>query len=234
MFSQLQMLLIEIIYFLLIFCCCGIIFYKVRSLYSFSKYKGLKYFGNAFLFLAIGFLIRFIVMLLKVLQDNNITGTISDFNIFTIGTVFTMVLPGFFFLYSLLWKSFEKKKYGSSFFAQIPIYIAALIIALIDYTFKTLNTMYITQISLFFIISIIIYLKLRTRKYKKNRFMWFFFVSMILLLVIWIINFIAQYTINTAPLMRIHTYILTIITCFVMLYLVTNLMNGIDNKNYGS
>ena len=210
-------------YFFLILFCSLIIFYKIRKIYSFSKYKGLRYFANGFLFLAIAFCVRFTVMLMKILEDNNITGTINEFNFFIIATEFTMVLPGLFFGYSLLWKKFEKEHYGLGIMTQIPIYILALTIALIDYFLKTLNTMYISQIILFFSISVILYYRLKQKENKNNKFMLTFFVSMILFFFIWILNFIAQYTINFAPMMRIYTYILTTITCFVMLYLIINL-----------
>lgn len=220
--QEIQIISIETIYTLLVIIPSLIIYYKTNKLYEFSKYRGIKYFSNAFLFLSIGFFIRYFIMINNVLAGYQ-HQTIQAHSLLLIVMAFFLILPGMFLLYALIWKNFEKKKYSKKPI-NIPvffIYATSLILAITDYLMNSLILMYLSQILLFSVASIIAY-----KKYKKTKqyFRQFYFISMTLFLIIMIVNFIAQYTINTYPIMRFYAYITTIIAVFIFLYTTNKLI----------
>ncbi|MFP4567705.1 MAG: hypothetical protein ACLFN8_02055 [Candidatus Woesearchaeota archaeon] len=226
--QEIQIIGIETIYTLLIIIPSLIIYYKTNKLYNFSKYRGLKYFSNAFLFLAAGFFIRYFVII-----NNALTGyqhqTIQTFNTPLILMEFFLILPGMMLLYALVWQNFENKKY-----TKTPIntplffmYATAIILATIDYLMQTLILLYSSQIILFGAATIISYKNYRE---KKQYFKQFYFISMTLFLIIMLVNFIAQYTINNYPIMRFYAYITTVIALAIFLYITEKLTNNTNNN----
>ncbi len=217
--NELQIISLETIYTLLIIVPSLLIFSKTRRLYAFSNYKGLKYFSDAFLFFAIGFILRYIVMLNKIIAGN-ITATIQQFDLLLVAMEFFMIVPGMLLLYSLVWKRFEDLKYSKRpvNVSILLMYSFALIFACLDYLFSTLLFLYVSQIILFSAASIISYNNYRLR---KQYFKQFYFISMVLFLLIMIINLIAQYTIDDFPIVRFYAYMITVLVVFLLLY-VTN------------
>lgn len=219
--DELQLIAIETLYAALVIVPSLIIFYKTRGLYNFSGYKGLRYFSNAFLFISLGFFLRYIVIVNKVLAGDPM-GTIQTFDLLVIGMEFFIVLTGMFLLYSVAWKRFETKRYSKNL-VNLPvllIYITALIIAFIDFILETFILLYSSQIVFFSIASVITY-----RNYSKKRIYsrQFMFMSMFLFLVVMVINFIAQVTIDQYPLMRFYAYLITVIAVFIFLYITSKL-----------
>ena len=202
------------------------IYVKANKLYAFSNYRGLKYFSQAFLFLAIGFFLRYFVMLNNVLAGN-MHETIQTFNILLILMEFFLIMMGFFLLYSLVWKNFETKRYSKNPI-NLPVffmYALAIIFATFDYFIQSLILLYLSQIVLFTIASIIAYKNYRAKKQKYKQY---YFIIMVLFLIIIIINFVAQYTINTYPIMRFYAYITTVIAVLLSFYITKKLSEPND------
>ena len=203
--------LLETCYMLLIVGSALMIFFRTARLYRFSGHQGIRYFSLAFLFLAIGFFIRYATMLYLIFIMGS-DATISTANILTFLMETTITLPGLFLVYSLnrRWISIPP-----SFL--VPL---AAAIALIDMLTIPLFLMYLSQIFLFsfgLITAITNYIDHRS----KSRFI--ISLCMGLFLLVWLINFVGQYTITTYPWLRIVVYILTISITFMFLYLVTRL-----------
>lgn len=219
--NELQIISIETIYTLLIAITSLLVFFKTRKVYNFSNYKGLRYFSNAFLFIAVGFLLRYIIILQKILSGE-LLGTIQQTNLLLILMQFFLILPGMFLLYSLIWKKFENTKYSKKpLNAPVTfIYIVSLIFAIADFLLQSFLFMYLSQILLFLIASIIAYKNYKTTKQQLKQF---YFISMVLFLIARTINLIAQYTIDSFPLMRIYTYIITVVVLFLFLYITNKL-----------
>ena len=220
----LTVLALETVYSLLIIIPCLIIFFRFSKMYRFSNYKGLSYVKNAFLFFAVAFFLRYLVLLNR-LFIGEFTGTIADFNALLFLMIFFMTLPGFFLLYSLIWKNFEVKKYSSKpLNLQVSIiYLLAIIIALADYLTNSFLFMYSSQITAYFIASFIAYKNYASDKKLLKQF---YLISMLLLLFAMILNVIAQYTIDAFPVIRLYTYALTILVIFVFLKISKGLDNG--------
>lgn len=216
-----SLILLETVYMICIVFMSFTIFLQARKLYSFSRYKGLSYFSLAFLFLAIGFLARYFVMFLKLINGN--MSTIQSFDIFTLIMEFFIIVPGLFLAYSQVWQRFEKDHYAPGITTHIFIYLIAFSIALTDFLIEAFYSMYLSQIMLFFIASVLSY-----RKYVRNRnnYSQLYFISMVLFFILWVINMIAQYTINIVPIIRLYTYLLTVSVCFILFYITVSLTRG--------
>jgi hypothetical protein len=216
-----KIILIETIYALALIIPCLIIFFKVKRIHDFSKYKGLMYFSHAFVFFCIGFFIRYIYMIFSRFSGD-IASTIQDYNILLALMKFFLILPGFFLLYSIIWKKFEIKKYSKSIitYPEFIIFIITLIIVLLGIFHETLLFFYFSQILLFSISSLISFINLRK---KSNRFRLLYFSSMFIFLLIWIVNLFAQYTIDRFPIIRIYTYVATVIGILLFFYITLNL-----------
>lgn len=221
---MIDILLIETIYMLLLVIPSMIIYLKARNVYKFSNHKGIKYFSDAFKFLAIGFLIRYIIMIMKLIQND--FSTIKNFDIFTLMMEISLMMTGFLLLYSMTWKRFNHLNIFKKInFPIISIYVLAFIFAFIDLIIKAFYMMYISQIFVFSIASIISY---KNFNKKKTSIKQLYFISMILFFIVWTINLIAQYTIDIIPTIRLYAYLFTFSGSFIILYVTLKLTS--DNR----
>ena len=211
-------LLIETVYAAVIIIASLIILFKAHKLYSFSKYRGISYFSYAFLFLAAGFTVRYIV----ILQATFIEGSVFYLLILM---QFFMMMPGFFLLYSFIWKHLSHHIY----IATIPLLymLIALTISLIDFLNQSFLLLYISQVVLFMaavILSAIHYYQRRTacRKY--------ILCAMSIFLLVWIINFIGHYTKDMFSGILIGVYAATAIAALVFLVMVSVLTRDFGDR----
>lgn len=232
-FDELQIIGLETIYALLVILPSLLIFSKTRKLFRFSNYKGIKYFSNAFLFFAIGFILRYFVVLNKIISGN-LLATIQSFDLLLIAMEFFMIVPGMFLLYALVWKNFEHLLYSKKpvNLAIFLMYFVALLLAVLDYVFSTFLFLFVSQIILFSVASVIAYTNYRV---KRQYFKQFYFISMFLFLVMVVVNLIAQYTINNFPIMRFYVYVITVVVVFLFLHITNKLTKStsLNNSNQG-
>ncbi len=221
--SGLQLLGIETLYAVLVIVPSLIIFYKTRKLYNFSGYKGLGYFSSAFLFISLGFLLRYIIILNKTLAGDPF-GTIKNFDVLVAGMEFFIVLTGMFLLYSIVWRRFETSKYSGRIINApvLFLYLLALVITILDFILETFILLYSSQIILFGAASIITYRNYRRKRLYSRQFM---FISMFLFLIVMVINFFAKITIDQYPIIRFYAYLITVVAVFIFLY-ITNKLTG--------
>ncbi len=206
-----QILLLESVYAFFIVIPAILVYLLTGKLYHFSHYKGISYFRNSFLFIAIGFLLRYLVMLTKIFSGNLLL-TIDRFGILTSMMELFLILPGFFLLYSLIWKRSK---------ILLPVLIfGAITIVIVDFILQTLILMYISQMIAFFIAGII---SLVHYSRNKNKIRFMYFVSMVLFLIVWTINLIAQATIEGLPIIRLYAYLITVVAVFLFLYMTIKL-----------
>ncbi|MFH1052903.1 MAG: hypothetical protein V1740_00645 [Candidatus Woesearchaeota archaeon] len=97
---------IEFIYTILVVILCALVYFKTKEAYDLTKYKGIKYFRNAFLFFGLAYLARFLLHI--------ITFTVFAFDFFVprrlffpiamipVGYLSTLAI--FYLTYSLVWK----------------------------------------------------------------------------------------------------------------------------------
>ncbi len=220
--SIIQIIGIETLYTLAVVLPALAVFFKTKSLYNFSGYKGLKYFSLAFLFIVTGFILRFFIMLGKV-SSGNVISTIDQFDLLLLGMIFFLTAGGLLLFYSLVWKRFERRSYESKPINNtlVMVYSISILIAVFDFLNQSFVAYYSSQIIVFLTASIISY---NSYVKDKKKFKQFYFISMVLFLIAMIINLIAQYTIDSYPYIRFYTYILTAIIMFIFYYVTKQLL----------
>ncbi len=202
----------KIFYALIIISICWFIFWKSHKIFSLSYHQGVRYFRNAFLFYAAGFFSRYFLKFA-------IGGFLA--NLFF---EFFFAMAGFFLLYSLLWKKFESvkiKSYSSLFNIPIVIfYLLSLIIIYADLVASGLYFLFISQIILFALMSMLTLLNYVNR---KQSFLKFYFTAVVLIFIAWLLNFIALSFFELVTPIIIGVYILNLIFFFILLYGVAKL-----------
>lgn len=215
---MLEIIAIETVYLLLVVFPAFFIFNRTRKLFSFSSYKGIRYISSAFLYLAVGFILRFIVMLSK-----NSLGTIKTFGLLTLLMEFFLIMPGLLLLYSLVWQGFERSLFSRRSIALVLLHLIAAVIAVADWYLGSLILLYSSQIIAFAVASVLSFQRY-TR--KRNNFMQMYFMAMVLFWLVWVINLIAQYTIDMIPAMRLYAYGFTVAGLLMFFYMTIKLTSG--------
>lgn len=122
---------IELIYTSIVVLFCILIYYKTRESYTLTKYKGIKYFRNAFLFFGLAYLTRFILHL-TMLTTMGTDGFLARHEVFPLMMLITSYLSTmaiFYITYSLIWK---KIKYSHFFLVANIVAITLSLIAFIS------------------------------------------------------------------------------------------------------
>lgn len=212
--------LLKIIYALVICFICAIIVLKTDRMFKLSDHQGLRYFRNAFFLYGLSFIVRFILGSQLIMEDY---GSIY-FTTINFFFEFFIIAAGFFLLYSLIWKHVEKEKSHHSFFNPRAgiFYVMAFILAYLDILLATSLFMYISQIILFFMMSIISY-KNYSKNKKKYPFQIYYFMIIILGLVIWILNTALKYFLDWNKVVQMGVYGLNVLFFLFFLYAITKI-----------
>ena len=187
---------------------------RTDYLFKISYHQGIRYFRNAFFFYGIAFIFRYLFFDLFISNPYPINYETIKF-IFE----FFLIMAGFFLLYSLIWKKFEDKEgYPSSLMNRsiIIFYAMTLILVLIDLVWKSYYSLFISQIIIFLIASIVAY-KNYINLGRERKFLKFYFIAMVLSLATWSINALAAFYLSWNPIAIISIYFLNISVFFIIL-----------------
>jgi len=206
--------ILEVLYSFIICLVCMIIVLKTDRFYKISLHQGIRYFRNAFLFYGIAFVGRYLFGLLSDLSFDYLFLAQVFFEFF-------LIMAGFFLFYSLVWKRFEPKKthYITSLLNSriIGFELVALMLSVIDALFGIYYLMFFSQVVTFFLASIIAFHNYITKDRKKNKFLKFYLIAMLLELSAWILNYLVAAYFHWSHLMLIDIGILNAI--FFVLFL---------------
>jgi hypothetical protein len=197
----------RVLYSVIIAFICLIIVLKTDKLFRISSHQGIRYFRNAFFFYGIAFLLRALLI-------SPIYSSLTK-----MAFEFFMIMAGFFLFYSLLWKRLETKKDTSSLLNPkiIMLYALTLILIVLDYLWGGYNFMFISQIILFLLASVISYNNYQT-KGKEHKFLKLYFGVMVLNFVAWLANFIFANFLGGRLRWLANIYILNVIIFLIFLY----------------
>jgi len=203
---------------MLIAFICLVVVVKTDRLFKISAHQGIRYFRNAFFFYGVAFVLRYC------LTD------IPYFFLVRAVFQFFMIMAGFFLLYSLLWKKFEtNEKNKSSFFNPVIFlfYLITIIIILLDYLWNVYTFMFLSQILLFGLASIISCINYK-KNGEKHKFLGLYFVIMILSFFAWFLNFVFGNYLGWQLKWLANIYALNTIVFLVFLYEVIKLTRKQD------
>lgn len=205
---------LEIVYALIISLICSVIVFRIDRFYKLSLHQGIRYFRNAFFFYGIAFIARYVLGLFSDL-------TINYLYVMQVIFEYFLVMAGFFLFYSLMWKKIElpKEHYKSSLFnMHIAVFhIMAIVIAVFDSLWHTYDFMFFSQIIIFLYASMISYTNYK-RNGKQRKFLKFYFIAMLLILIAWFLNLSAALFFRWNPIILINIGIINIIFFILFLY----------------
>ena len=170
---------VEFTYTVLVVFLCFLVYYKTKSIYDLTKYKGIGYFRNAFLLFGLAYTARFILHFLK------LTTITFDFWIpMRLIRPFPIILAGYFstmaivyLTYSIIWK---KIRYDHFVVFSNTVAVVVSAIAFISRSHILLTLLQIILLAFALIISSI--------KYKKKKKRFHIRALYSLISVFWLIN----------------------------------------------
>lgn len=202
---------LKILYALVICFICAVIVLKSDRLFKLSDYQGIRYFRNAFFFYGIAFFVRFIL---------GGTGFGMGYK-FAFGFMFEffVIMAGFFLFYSLIWKGVEREKSHNSLLnVRVGIfYLIAILLTFFNYWFVTNLFMYVSQVLLFGLMGFITF-KNYLGGSGKHGFLKFYFLTMVLGTITWVLNMILYYYLDWNKSVQMLVYGLNVIFFLFFLY----------------
>jgi len=224
-------LLIESVYTLVVVFCCLVIYLKTRRLYVISAYKGMLYFQNAFLWFAIAYVSRFL-MIMTGINDYVLFGLdffgygVIAYNIFMLIFIYFLSLGGLFLVYSLVWKDFEQGLSDEGIFAWLidsriyMLHAIALVVSVLVIILKAPDIMYVTQIALTgygLLLTYNNYQKVSRHK-TKHGFSQLYVLTMSLAFLGYVINFLSVFIFPIMPMIFLYADIITTLIFLIFLY----------------
>jgi len=173
--------IIELVYFILLAVLSVAIYIRTKRVYDFSKHEGIKYFRNAFIFFALIYFFRFIVLNVPFLDhflERGLLVGIESFSMFLV--IYFSLLAIFNLTASFSWKKIKM-------ISDNTLHFASLILALIIFVFK------LPIVLMIFGIAIILFLALKAYfnyKHKNHKMFSNLFVVYTLLLVFWFFDMV--------------------------------------------
>lgn len=173
------MFISEIIYAIIVFFICFLIYYKTKDSYNLTKHKGIMFFRDAFLFFGLAYILRFIFALVRV-SSNTFDFFIPRYTLFPVvlfilGYLSTVGI--FYLIFSFTWKRIKGKYF-------IPLsHIIAVFISIVAFSLRSHHIILYIQtgiIALAIILSFVVHTK--QRKISQTRILY------LLIFLFWLIN----------------------------------------------
>jgi len=164
----------ELLFALIIFLLCLIIYFKTKESYELTKHKGIRFFRDAFLFFGISYLVRFSFMLSRMFFDIRLfRGNLGALFILLLGYLSTIAI--FYLGLSIIWKKFNTK------YLIIFSHIIAVLLAIISFITRSHHILIYIQSIILMVAVILMFIN---HKKKKSSIK----IIYILIFIFWLIN----------------------------------------------
>lgn len=210
---------VELLYTLIVVFCCIVIAKHTRCLYNLSFHNGIKYFGEAFVFWGLGYIVR-LVYIISLLYINSMNSIVLS--IIHLAFEYLLTLGGFFLVYSLIWRLLDEMT--SSFLAVrfriLSLHLLALALSLVDMAINTTQLLYIVQLFALGYAGILTYDHWKTseKKSMKDTFASLYLIALCAAFIGYLVNYIAEFFIYQFPWVRFITYIFTSSVFAIIMY----------------
>jgi hypothetical protein len=174
-----EMFAVELIYTLVVVFLCFVVYYKTKGIYDLTKYKGIGYFRNAFLFFGLAYASRFILHLVQLttFTFDFIIPKRMVFPLFMIPTGYFSTMAIFYLAYSIIWKKI-KYEHFLTFGNTIAVILSA--VAFISRSHILLSILQLLLLIFSIVLIIIKHKKPRKKLHTKALY--------ILISIFWLIN----------------------------------------------
>jgi hypothetical protein len=208
----------ELIYSFVIIFCSLIIYFSTKKMYDISKYPGIKYFRESFLFFAIAYFFKSFLSFLLVtfgfheaLEFSSIFWGILTLFVF----MYASTMAIFYLFYSVVWKKIKHKKF------VIPaIHILVIILSIASIITRTAGLLVLLQVVVFLFIAIynfISYKKLNPKKKAGSIHLIYLF-----LFAFWMLNLSDILISGFDPIFELVISLVSIGIFLMILYKVTS------------
>ncbi len=204
---------VEVVYFLIVFVACMLIYFKTKKLYELSGHQGIRLFRYAFFFFALTTLVKIFMRGLRLFiqgpPHHSIYFIVGLFLMSVFGTMSVLCLVG-----SITWKRLPR-------FSRAYIFlIVSVFVSLFIPFFRGHGIMFmvISQTVLFMIAAVLSYWNHLGSKGKKKKST--LYAVYLLLLVAWLINIVAQFVVLISFTMSILLYAISAAFFVVIVYRV--------------
>jgi hypothetical protein len=168
----------ELLFAVIIFVLCLIIYLKTKESYQLTKHRGIKYFRDAFLFFGISYLVRFSFMLAKLFFDIRLfRGELGSLFILPLGYLSTIAI--FYLGLSIVWRKFNTKYL--IFFSHTTAVLLAIT------SFITRSHLILIYIQSLFLIITVILIFINHKKKKSSVKIIYVFIFIFWLINLWAI-----------------------------------------------
>ena len=174
---------IEIVYFLVIFALCLIIYFRTKEIYSLTKHKGIKYFRNTFLFFAFAFSFRLFTSLFFIFRG--FSSRHEPFHLMSFAFTFIAYFSSLAILsltLSLIWKQLSNIKINLDLFMHLFV----LLLTLIMFLTASFNILIFIQLVVFVfsvVLSFIVFAKTKRKSFFSKMHLVYLF-----LFILWFVN----------------------------------------------
>lgn len=214
----------DMIYFMLLIIPSLLIYFRVDTLHRIYSHKGIRYFRDTFLYLAVAFSAR---MLVSVLGFAAVSGLVPVHvmvvltNLLYAVGIFSMVMSVISLSYSLVWKDVESSISGRlKLRSEYMLYGLAAAIMVIDIMAAGLMAMGIAMLVIMGYTLHVTYRNYRERAAvkRRNNYMQMFFLVLILVYIIIIMTMLDSLISPLFPQFTIYVYVLTVGILWLMLF----------------
>lgn len=174
----------EIVFTIIAVVFCFIIYSKTKDIYDLTKYKGIKYFRNAFLFFGLSYAMRFLfsLVILSTITFDFILprGRLVPFFILPLGYFSTVGI--FYLVFSSIWKSFKNR--------NLPIlgHGVAILLSVISFFTRSHLILLYFQSALLILAATLSSILHKNQKKVSGMKVLYFLVSVIWLINLWVIG----------------------------------------------
>jgi len=169
----------EFLYTGIIVLLCFLIYFKTKEVYDLTKYEGIRYFRNAFIFFGLAYIARFALPFLQLsgAAFGIITQRIMVFPLFMVIVSYLSTMAIFYLTYSTIWKKIKYK----NFITLSNITAAALSII----AFLTRSPFILSMLQFLLLVFAIIITAKKHKKGKKKSYIKALYFSVFFF---WLIN----------------------------------------------
>jgi hypothetical protein len=157
---------VDMIYSFVIIVCSLMVYFGTKELYELSSHKGIKYFRNAFLFIALAYFLRSFIKFAIIYFDLEEIIELSP-RVFGSLTLFLFMylssMAIFYLLYSVMWKKWN----GNSNKIYLFHFLAVILSVLIS-TSRNSLIHFAINLFLFLLILSVVYISYKESKTKKK------------------------------------------------------------------
>jgi len=151
----------ELVYTISLVLVCFLIYFKTRESYELTKYKGIMFFRDAFLFLGLSYLMRFILFAMRfTLMDIDGPGMPKSniFPIFLLLTGYLSTMGIAYLMFSSMWKKIDSK------YIIITTHIVAVVLSAVTFITRSQDVLAILQLIMLIITTIMVFISKNQHK----------------------------------------------------------------------